>query len=124
MKILVHEFASGGGFAGRPVPPSLAREGSAMRAALVTDLAALECHRIVTTIDPRFPLAAPAGVDVVTIAAASRGTLDRLVASVDAVWLIAPETDRCLEGLAARIESAGVRLLGSGAAAIRRASDK
>ena len=37
---------------------------------------------------------------------------------------MAPETDRCLERLAARVERKGTALLGSGAAAIRRASDK
>ena len=55
MRILVHEFVSGGGFAGRDVPASLAREGAAMRTALVSDLAAIGRHQIVTTADPRFP---------------------------------------------------------------------
>ena len=41
MRILVHEFVSGGGLAGRPVPASLAREGAAMLTALVADLAAI-----------------------------------------------------------------------------------
>ena len=54
MRILVHEFASGGGLAGRDVPASLGREGSAMLTALVADLAAIGCHEIVTTADPRF----------------------------------------------------------------------
>jgi len=51
-------------------------------------------------------------------------TLDALIASADAVWLVAPETDRCLERLAVRVERSGKTLLGSGATAIRRASDK
>jgi len=124
MRILVHEFASGGGFAGRDVPASLAREGAAMRAAVVADLAALRRHEIVTTADPRFPLRAPPAVEVLA-AHPERATLsDRLIASADAVWLIAPETDRCLERLAARVERNRRRLLGPGASAIRRASDK
>jgi hypothetical protein len=57
VRILVHEFFSGGGLAGRDVPASLGREGSAMLTALVADLAALDGHHIVTTMDPRFPLA-------------------------------------------------------------------
>ena len=68
VRILLHEFASGGGFAGREVPASLGREGSAMLNALVADLAATGCHEIVTTVDPRFPLAVPPGVRVVTLA--------------------------------------------------------
>jgi hypothetical protein len=46
------------------------------------------------------------------------------MASADAVWLVAPETNRCLERLAARVERRGKTLLGPGAAVIRRASDK
>lgn len=124
MRILVHEFVSGGGLAGRHVPVSLVREGSAMRTALVADLAATGCHQIVTTADPRFPLAAPRGVEVVTLSAGRAALLDALMVSADAVWLVAPETDRCLERLAARAEQKGRTLLGPGAAAIRRASDK
>lgn len=125
MRILVHEYASGGGFAGRNVPRSLAREGSAMRAALVADLAAIGEHQIVTTADSRFPLKAPPGLEVVTLSPrSSKRVLDQLISSADAVWLIAPETGRILERLAARVENRGKTLLGSGSAAIRRASDK
>jgi tyramine---L-glutamate ligase len=95
-----------------------------MLTALVADLAATGCHEIVTTTDPRFPLSAPPGVQVVTLAGRSAAYLDSLIASADAVWLVAPETDRCLERLAVRAERKGKILLGPDAAAIRRASDK
>ena len=124
MRILVHEFVSGGGFAGQDVPASLAREGAAMRTALVSDLAAIGGHHIVTTADPRFPLEPPPGVEVVTLPRRSATLLDLLITSADAVWLVAPETNGCLERLAARIERKGIALLGSGSAAIRRASNK
>jgi predicted ATP-grasp superfamily ATP-dependent carboligase len=124
MRILMHEFVSGGGLAGQHVPASLAREGAAMRTALVSDLAAIGGHHIVTTADPRFPLEAPPGVEVVTLPRQSAALLDGLIMSADAVWLVAPETNRCLEHLASRIERKGIALLGSGAAAIRRAADK
>lgn len=120
----MHEFFSGGGLAGRDVPGSLAREGSAMLLALIADLAAIDGHQILTTMDPRFPLSAPACVDVVTMSSARGTLLDALISSVDAVWLVAPETERCLERLTARAERKGIALLGSGSAAIRRASDK
>lgn len=124
MRILVYEFVSGGGLAGQPVPVSIAREGSAMLAALVTDLAAVGHHQIVTTTDRRFPFVAPPNVEVVTPSPGRTTLLDTLIASVDAVWLVAPETDRCLEHLAAKVERAGKVLVGPRAAAIRRASDK
>jgi predicted ATP-grasp superfamily ATP-dependent carboligase len=125
MRILVHEFASGGGMAGRAVPASLVREGSAMLGALLVDLVALSGHEIVTTADARFHLTAPRGVDVVSIGSPSeQKLLATLISSADAVWLIAPETDRWLERLASRVERAGKVLLGSSSSAIRRASDK
>jgi predicted ATP-grasp superfamily ATP-dependent carboligase len=123
MRILVHEFASGGGLAGRAVPRSLAREGAAMRDALVADLSAIGRHHVMATVDPRFPLVPPRGVQVMTLADGA-STLDRLIASADAVWLIAPETGGCLERLARRVERRGTVLLGPGASAIRSASDK
>lgn len=61
---------------------------------------------------------------MVPIAEGGQGTIDALVAASDAVWLVAPETDRCLERLAARVERSGKILLGPGAAAIRIAADK
>ena len=124
MRILVYEFASGGGLAGRAVPTSLAREGRAMLTALVADLARIGRHEIVTTADRRFTLPAPRGVEVVAIDPGGAALLDDLIASVDAVWVIAPETDGCLERLAARVERTGTMLLGPGSAAIRRAADK
>jgi len=127
LRILVYEFASGGGLGRRNVPASLAREGSAMRAALVADLYAIGRHEIVTTADAGVGHDLPRGVDVVALPAGDRArerTLDRLIDCADAVWLVAPETDRCLERLAARVERQRTPLLGSSADAIRRASDK
>ena len=95
-----------------------------MRTALLEDLAALRRHEIVTTTDIRFARPAPARVEVVTLALGDTATFDQLLTFADAVWLVAPETDRCLERLAARVERKGKILLGSGAAVIRKASDK
>lgn len=102
-RVLVHEWASGGGRLGRPLPASLVREGRAMRDALVADLRALD------------------GIEVVMANAAQ---LQRRLASVDAAWVIAPETGGRLATLARRVERAGVRLLGSSSEAIAAASDK
>jgi predicted ATP-grasp superfamily ATP-dependent carboligase len=127
VRILVYEFASGGGLAGRNVPASLAREGGAMRAALVQDLLAIGGHQLVTTADARVRPRLPPDVEVAVLPAGDRArgrTLDRLIAAADGVWLIAPETGRCLERLAARVERQAKTLFGPGAEAIARASDK
>jgi tyramine---L-glutamate ligase len=132
MKIFVYEFVTGGGLAGRPVPRSLAREGLAIRTALLEDLAAMRSHAIVATTDARFVRRVPGGVTLVPIdqaagslqASGASRTIDALVQASDAVWLIAPETDRCLERLAARVGRSGRMLLGPDAAAVRLAADK
>ena len=127
MRILVYEFASGGGLAGCDVPASLVREGSAMRAALLADLSAIGTHELVTTADARCGGDRPIGVELVRLPSGDheRDTmLDSVIADVDAVWLIAPETDGCLEQLATRVERHGRTLLGPRAAAIAAASNK
>jgi predicted ATP-grasp superfamily ATP-dependent carboligase len=128
MRIFVYEHVTGGGVAGRPLPRVLAREGLAMRAALLEDLAATEQHDIVTTMDVRAACEAPRGVQAIAVGGGECGrasaTIDAVIAGVDAVWLIAPETGGCLEGLTARIERSGKTVLGPGATAVRRAADK
>ena len=124
MRILVHEFVSGGGLAGKPVPPSLAREGRAMRDALVADLVASGGHEVVVTTDSRFPLATRQGAIQARLSTSAPSALSRLIDSADAVWLIAPESDRCLEKLARRVERRGKPLLGPSAAVIRAVTDK
>jgi tyramine---L-glutamate ligase len=127
VRILVYEYASGGGLAGRDVSVSLAREGAAMKTALVADLAAIGSHEIVTTTDARLPCAAPPSVRVVTLPTPRRAReamLDRLMTWADGVWLVAPETDRCLERLAVRAARHKAKILGSCADAIGRAADK
>jgi predicted ATP-grasp superfamily ATP-dependent carboligase len=82
-------------------------------------------HRVVTTTDRRFPLRnVPKSVEAVTLPPGNGALLDGLLASVDAVWIVAPETGGGLEELAARAERHGARILGSPSDAIRRASDK
>lgn len=126
MRILVYEYASGGGIAGRRVPASLAREGAAMRAALVGDLLELG-HTIVTTAERSRRGDLPDDVEVVILPDRDRlrqTTMDRLIAGADAVWLIAPESARRLERLTCRVERQRKLLLGASAAAIHRAADK
>jgi len=105
------------------MPRSLALEGAAMLRALVDDLARIREHEIVTTAAPGVHIDVSDGVKIVTLPSLSKD-FDRLVSSVDGVWLVAPEMDRCLERLAKRVERCGKVLLGPGSEAIRHASDK
>jgi predicted ATP-grasp superfamily ATP-dependent carboligase len=124
MRILAYEVVSAGHLPRRNLRPSLIREGRAMLTALVSDLARLRDHDIVTVKGPRSRLKFPASVQVVKSSGPGWQGFDALVASVDAVWLIAPETDGRLERLTARVERHGKLLLGSDSRAIRDAADK
>ncbi|MGE5759727.1 MAG: ATP-grasp domain-containing protein [Gemmatimonadota bacterium] len=124
MKIFVYEFFSGGGLAGRPLPPSLAGEGDLMVRALLRDLAELRDVELLASRDARLPalagletLAPLPGEDAFTLYA-------RGVAAADAAWPTAPETDRTLERLAQATIAAGRVLLGCRPHAVRLAGSK
>src|SRR3954464_11565256 len=55
MQVLVHEWVTGGGLAGSPLPASWAAEGRAMRRAIARDFASLPEVRVVVTLDDRQP---------------------------------------------------------------------
>lgn len=124
MKIFVYEFFSGGGLAGRPLPPSLAREGDLMLRALLRDLAEVDGLELLTSRDPRLP--ALGGVETVAPAPGedALGLYHRGVAAADAAWPTAPETDRMLERLAQATIDAGRVLLGCRPSAVRLAASK
>ncbi len=122
--VLVHEYITGGGLAGQELPASLAAEGRAMRRALVEDFAALHAIEVVMTLDARFP-DEPGPWRVVRVGPGEeRATFERLAAEVEAVALIAPETDGVLLERARTIERVGGRSLGSSPEAIALTADK
>lgn len=124
MRILAHEYVSGGGLAGRPLPPLMAAQGAAMLEALLADLAKIPGNAITTTMDPRTRLRVPPAVQVEPLTSSSPDAFLRLVRAADAVWLIAPESEGALARLADQVEAAGRLLLGPSAAAIRQAANK
>jgi predicted ATP-grasp superfamily ATP-dependent carboligase len=124
MRILVYEAVSAGTVDRRDRWRSLLREGRAMLTALVADLARLRDHEIVTVTGPAGGLSFPRNVEVMKSCGGRMESLDSLAASVDAVWLIAPETGGCLEQLTALVERHGKMVLGSRSTAIRQAADK
>jgi predicted ATP-grasp superfamily ATP-dependent carboligase len=123
-KILIHEWVTGGGLAGRPLPASWADEGHAMRRAIARDFAALPGVRVVVTLDDRFP-EEPGPWSAVRIGAGQEdAAFPRLAAEADYTVLIAPETDGILAGRARTIARVGGRSLGSTPEAIEAAADK
>ncbi|MEW4567963.1 ATP-grasp domain-containing protein [Tautonia sp. JC769] len=112
--VLIHEFVTGGGLADEDLPPSLAREGRAMRRALAGDFAAASGVRVVMTIDPREPDAeAPGPWKIVRIGPGDeRSRVASLATEADCTLIIAPETGGLLLDRARMLDQLGVPSLG------------
>lgn len=122
---MVHEYVTGGGLAGSPLPQGLAAEGGAMLRAVLADFAAWGGMRIVTTVDERMPDLVP-GVheSVIVEPGHHKEVLWSLASRSDAALVIAPEEDGVLADLSALVLSAGAALVGSSPGAVRLATDK
>jgi predicted ATP-grasp superfamily ATP-dependent carboligase len=99
VRIFVHEFITSGALSGRPLPPSLLREGAAMRKAVITDLLLLPDVTVVTTRDERV-----AGLEVSGLTELNAANVDleaelfrSLCGAADRCLIIAPEIDGELE---------------------------
>lgn len=127
LKILVFEFISGGGFAGQPLPPSLAAEGGLMLQALLAELTALPGLELLIPLDERcqnLPLPAAAERVLITSRQDVLRLLPEMIRQADAVWPIAPETDGILARIAEMTSRQQKILLLSWPEAVRLCTDK
>jgi predicted ATP-grasp superfamily ATP-dependent carboligase len=124
VKVFAYEYASGGGFAGRPLAAGLAREGDLMLRALLDDLSLLPGIQILASRDGRLPPLS--SIETITPAPGEDGfaLFARGVAACDAAWPTAPETDGILERLAHETLRQGRTLLGCRPAAVQVATSK
>src|SRR5262245_64895428 len=115
MIILVHEWVTGGGLAGSPMPPSWADEGRAMRRALDADFASLarDVVRVILTLDARLP-DDPGPWTIERIEPGREvDRLCELAGAADVTVLVAPETAGTLARRTRDLRKAGARVLGS-----------
>lgn len=113
MKIFVFEYVTGGGLYREPLPASLVREGDLMLRSLLVDLSEVSGIVVTTSRDSRLPLLdVPMETATVFPESDFLRCLQKCIDAVDAVWLIAPETNRVLEYLSAMVIRAGKKLLG------------
>ncbi len=125
MLIFIHEYVTGGGLAGSPLPASWAAEGGAIRRALVAEFAAVPGVEVVATLDARLdPAGSPCHAATRIITDPGAGDFDRLAAEADATLAVGPETGGVLLDLARRVERLGGRSLGSRPEAVELAADK
>jgi tyramine---L-glutamate ligase len=123
-KIFVCEFITGGGLCAAQLPESLAKEGALMRDALLQDLTRLP-YKIFTTVDAR--LKSPQNV-AKCLSVQSDANIWQLweqqIKQVDAVWIIAPETNGLLLYLTQMAVRHDKKILGCGLHAVKVTSEK
>jgi predicted ATP-grasp superfamily ATP-dependent carboligase len=126
LKLLVLEYTAGGGYVGAAIPSSVLSEGYGMLRALISDLKAAG-HEVTTFLDfrlARFDPPIRANAIHVSGPGQLEGALISLSRSVDAVYLIAPESDGTLGRLVEIVKRSGGLSLNCSACAIAMASDK
>ena len=96
------------------MPPSLAAEGRMMLQALLHDLRSVPDLELILSLDERcLDFSLPFHAEIVVVGAFDDidQLLPELIAQVDAVWPIAPETEDILAGIAQRVKKMGKTLL-------------
>ena len=127
MRILIYEYVSGGGFAEKPIPPSILSEGFGMLRTITEDANAAG-HNVTTVLDSRIaelnpPLEAESKIPVDSWRETEKA-IQEAAESCDAAYIIAPETNGILKTLVEKIEENKTKSLNSTATAIAKASDK
>lgn len=130
MKILVLEYITAGGCSSKRLPPSLLREATLMRDAVLADLSDISAIEIVTSYDARLHLAAERllmpNLEAIAIAPHDNAFTiwQTLVQRCDAVLLIAPETEQLLSKLTSMAAMCTVKNLGCTQLAVDQATNK
>jgi predicted ATP-grasp superfamily ATP-dependent carboligase len=127
LRVLVYEHVSGGDFAAKPISPSVLSEGFSMLSTLISDFR-IAGHNVTTLLDSRIagfnpPIQANCIVPISSSQQAVK-ILQKLSGMVDAVYVIAPETDGLLQSHAEFMEQTGVASLNCSARAIDKVADK
>ncbi len=127
MKLLLYEYASGGGFAGQSIPAGILCEGYGMLRSVATDFKAAG-HEVTALIDARLSrLNPPIDADqTVTVRYPQEPLrfLSALSKINDATYVIAPETGMTLQSLVSFCEQTGKVSLNCQSTAIAAVSDK
>lgn len=127
MKLFVYEHVAGGGYAGRHIPSNTLSEGYGMLRTFISDLRAAG-HIVTTTLDSRIvrfkpTLRADEIVPIYNLGKLKR-ILKKFCRSVDAVQIIAPESNGTLRRLLEIVEAAGGLTLNCPSDSVRIASNK
>lgn len=127
LKLFVYEHVAGGGYVDQSIPSSTLSEGYGMLRTLVSDLKA-SGHIVITSLDSRImrfnpPLLAD---EIAPISSSEelRKVLKQFPQCVDAVYVIAPESNGVLVRLVEGVEAVGGRTFNCSTDSIRLTSNK
>lgn len=127
MNLLVYEHVTGGGFANEKISPSVLSEGYGMLRALISDFKAAGCN-VTTFLDSRLKAFNPPieADDIIFISSYKEldKALKKISQAVNAVYIIAPESDQILQRLVETVETSGGISLNCQVNAIGKASNK
>jgi len=127
LNLLIAECLSGGGLSDQRLSTSVLSEAYAMINCLISDLKAAG-HNVTTTLDSRLKAFNPPNkadkIEPVSSTAEFSAKLQSLSDSVDAVYLIAPESGNLLRNFVKLVKDSGGTLLNCRVDAIKRASNK
>jgi predicted ATP-grasp superfamily ATP-dependent carboligase len=127
LNLLIFEYVSGGGYANQKLSSSILSEGYGMLRSLILDCKTAG-HNVTTLLDSRLKEFNPPNEADQTVYVASPNELSAKLKEhssvVDAVYVIAPESDQVLENLVQDIEDSGGTSLNCSVDAIKRVSNK
>lgn len=123
MRHFLFEFITGGGLSDQPLSETLIGEGEIMVQTLLTELSELEDSTILVSRDSRLAMSEN-GIRQYIIERKIEQELPELIKASDVSWLIAPETDGCLEEYAKLFIKHGKLFIGSSPEAIKVATSK
>lgn len=127
MKIILYEHISGGGFAGKQIPPDILAEGFAMLRTVASNFKAAG-NEVTVLLDDRISkLNPPIDADCIVPVFYPEETkrfLVNLAAVNDASYIIAPETAHVFHDYVAIMEQTGKTSLNCQASAIQQVADK
>jgi predicted ATP-grasp superfamily ATP-dependent carboligase len=127
LKLLIYEFASGGGFAEKPIPSSILSEGFAMLRTITEDAKAAG-HKVTSILDSRIaefnPPLENENILLVDSWQETENAIQETTEKTDAAYVIAPETDGILKMLVEKIENSKTMSLNSNSKAIAKVSNK
>ena len=127
MKIILYEYASGGGYAGRRLPIGILAEGFGMLRSVAADFKAIG-HEINILLDARLSkLNPPIDADYILPVMHPEEPekfLKNLAKINDSIYIIAPETGQTLQTLVELAEKTGKTTLNCKSATIAKVADK